>query len=91
MKGLDQELRNPQAVDVLGEVRSRIERFTARNLSYQSDSLNAFTGNLNHYRSRTPATYHYWGLPVNFPEQAFVRKPSEPLEAFFGHKVQPSQ
>ena len=50
--------------------RAHVERFTARELSHQSDSLNAFMGILNEFEDQVPPTYHYWGLPTSYPGRA---------------------
>ena len=49
------------------QLRSHLERFTGRNLSHASDSINAFMGILREYASQEPVIHHYYGLPLNHP------------------------
>ena len=48
---------------------SEVERFTARELSYEADSLNAFMGVINYYKngqgSQSSPLYTYIGLPLD--------------------------
>ena len=53
--------------NVISQLRKHVQRFTARNLTYETDSLSAFLVILNQYRNRSPSIYHFWGLPVNYP------------------------
>ncbi|KAF4981493.1 hypothetical protein FDECE_17688 [Fusarium decemcellulare] len=45
-----------------------IEEYSARNLSYDGDGLNAFLGILNHYESLNTdlrgVVSHFWGIPI---------------------------
>ena len=59
------------------ELRSHLERYTARELSYESDSMIAFNGILREYARQEPRIDHYWGLPINHP-----RVDSPPFSAF---------
>ena len=49
------------------QIRQHVQRFTARDLTYETDSLSAFLGILNQYRNTSPSIYHFWGLPINYP------------------------
>ncbi len=44
-----------------------IERYTHRELSYQSDALNALRGLFQSFSSNTDSWIHYWGIPVRPP------------------------
>ena len=65
--GLGQKADREESANVIYEIRDHVKRFTARKLSYESDSLHAFLGILNQYRNRSPPIHHFWGLPVNYP------------------------
>jgi hypothetical protein len=51
----------------IDELWTRIEEFSACELSHNSDSLNAFLEILKLYENCVPAVYHFWGLPTNYP------------------------
>ena len=51
----------------ISQIRQHVQRFTARDLTYETDSLSAFLGILNQYRNRSPSIHHFWGLPINYP------------------------
>lgn len=57
---------NPTGVLSTSSVLRQIEQYSLRELSYSSDSFNAFRGILNYYTSgrfiATPATHLAWGL-----------------------------
>ena len=65
--GLGQKADQEESANVISQIRDHVKRFTARELSYESDSLHAFLGILNQYRNRSPPIHHFWGLPVNYP------------------------
>ncbi|KJR81878.1 uncharacterized protein SPSK_03002 [Sporothrix schenckii 1099-18] len=46
-----------------GQVRGLLELFTARKLSVENDSLNAFLGVLHHFRRQDCPVRHLWGVP----------------------------
>lgn len=46
----------------LNHLQQRISEFTRRQLSYEEDSLDAFLGILEHYKTRD--VHHIWGLPI---------------------------
>jgi hypothetical protein len=50
----------------IDELRTRIEEFSACELSHSSDSLNALLEILKLYKNCVPAVYHFWGLPTNY-------------------------
>ena len=50
----------------ISQIRQHVQRFTARDLTYETDSLSAFLGILNQYRNRSPSIYHFWVLPINY-------------------------
>ena len=64
--GLGQKADQEESAKVISQIRDHVKRFTARELSYESDSLYAFLGILNQYRNRSPPIHHFWGLPVNY-------------------------
>jgi hypothetical protein len=49
----------------LGCFAKHVERFTARELTYPSDGLNAIMGILDNLGNEN-MIYHHWGLPINF-------------------------
>lgn len=51
--------------NMLGGFEEHVERFTARELTYPSDGLNAFMGILDNLGNQN-MIYHHWGLPINF-------------------------
>ena len=58
--------------ETLSKSRNEVERFTARELSYETESLNAFQGMLNYYRNghgpQSFPLYTHLGLPLNSGE-----------------------
>ena len=56
--------------------RDEVERYTARELSYETDSLNAFQGMLNYYKNghgpQSFPLYTHLGLPLNSGESPGV-------------------
>ena len=59
----------------IDELRTRIEEFSACELSQSSDSLNAFLGILQPYENCVPAVYHFWGLPTNYRGKTRIPHP----------------
>ena len=51
----------------ISQIRQHTRLFTARDLTYKTDSLSAFLGILNQYRNRSPSISYFWGLPINYP------------------------
>ena len=55
--------------ETLSKFQNEVERYTARELSYESDSLNAFKGILSYYRNghgpQSFPLYTHLGLPLN--------------------------
>lgn len=51
--------------DMLGGFEKHVERFTARELTYPSDGLNAIMGILDNLGNGN-MIYHHWGLPINY-------------------------
>lgn len=45
-------------------IQHRISEYTARSLSFESDTLNAFLGALRHFRNPECSISHVWGVPV---------------------------
>ena len=60
----------------LSKFLSEVERYTARELSYETDSLNAFRGMLNYYKNghgpQSFPLYTHLGLPLNSGESPSV-------------------
>jgi hypothetical protein len=54
-----------------------IEEFSAKSLTYETDSLRAFAGILGHLRISNPPIWHLWGVPMqedsSFTEDYFRR------------------
>ncbi|OAG12783.1 HET-domain-containing protein, partial [Paraphaeosphaeria sporulosa] len=48
-----------------GDITERISTYVQRELSYESDSLNAFMGILNQFWKSDEPLYHLWGLPFH--------------------------
>lgn len=48
------------------DIAARISEYSRRDLTYDSDALNAFTGILRAYENMNPPLYHFWGVPI-FP------------------------
>ena len=49
------------------QLRSHLELFTTRELSNESDSINAFMGILREHAREEPVISHYLGLPTKHP------------------------
>ena len=66
----------PTERETLSRFSNEVERYTARELSYEMDSLNAFKGMLNYYRNgRGPLSfplYTHLGLPLNSGESPSI-------------------
>ena len=58
--------------ETLSRFQNEVERYTARELSYETDSLNAFQGMLNYYKNghgpQSFPLYTHIGLPLNSGE-----------------------
>ncbi|KAF9630445.1 hypothetical protein BFW01_g1007 [Lasiodiplodia theobromae] len=57
---------------VIPDVCDRIQEYSMRKLSYQSDSLNAIMGVLHTFESSNPPIYHYQGVPIIPPAEALL-------------------
>ena len=64
------DLLEPKHNELVKELEQHVFRYTARELSYQSDSLNAFMGILSQYRGGERPINHFLGLPVFRKEQS---------------------
>lgn len=58
------DLLEPKYNESVKELERHVTRYTARELSYPSDSLNAFMGILSLYRSGDREINHFLGLPI---------------------------
>lgn len=65
--GVGQNPDQEESLKVISQIRDHVKCFTARQLSYESDSLHAFLGILNQYGKGSAPINHCWGLPVNYP------------------------
>lgn len=54
---------------------AHINEYTRRNLTYPSDSLNAFRGVLKAYERLRPAAVHVWGIPFLLGSDGVIRQP----------------
>jgi hypothetical protein len=59
------------------DAETRIREYIQRELSYQSDALNAFTGVLQQLWKAWPPVYHFWGL--TFDASNLVSNPEDAL------------
>lgn len=62
------------------DIYHRIEEYSQRKLSYDSDALNAFTGVFNAFKA-FGLVHHFWGIP-NFPEDQLGKIPIDASFAF---------
>ena len=58
------------------DIFNRIKEFLLRDLSYESDILNAFLGILHRFRSFKEPLYHFWGVPFE-PDRTRKDVPEE--------------
>lgn len=56
-----------------------VQQYSKRQLSYQTDALNAFEGLLSALTHADSNSSHAWGLPVNILDQALLWRTAEPL------------
>ena len=64
------------------KVQELLEQYTARKLSYDDDSLNAFQGVLRHYRNQEgQEVRHLWGVPYILHD-AIIKHYSQHVEAY---------
>jgi hypothetical protein len=64
------------------EVQELLEQYTARKLSYDGDSLNAFRGVLRHYGNQEgQEVRHLWGVPYILHD-AIIKHYSQHVEAY---------
>lgn len=62
-------------------IERRLNGFLQRDLTYDSDVLNAFSGVLHYAWTQSPYIYHFWGLP--FPSRVPYETTNLPLESSF--------
>lgn len=67
--------REEDRVRVSSGIFAHINEYTRRNLTYPSDSLNAFRGVLRAYERLRPAAVHVWGVPFLLGPDGVIRQP----------------
>ncbi|OJD33178.1 uncharacterized protein BKCO1_32000106 [Diplodia corticola] len=66
----------------LPDACARIEEYSKRNLSYQSDSLNAITGVLQTLELSDPPIHHYYGVPMLQPSEREAEPSTSNMDGF---------
>lgn len=79
------DLLEPKRDELVKELERNVTQYTARELSYQSDSLNAFMGILSQYRRGDRPINHFLGLPIFRIEKSRVK--ADMVPSFFASLV----
>lgn len=69
------QYRGEDRVRASSGIFAHINEYTRRNLTYPSDSLNAFLGVLRAYERLQPAAMHIWGVPFLVAPDGAIRQP----------------
>lgn len=69
------QYRGEDRVRASSGIFAHINEYTRRDLTYPSDSLNAFLGVLRAYERLRPAAMHVWGIPFLVGSDGAVRQP----------------
>lgn len=69
------QYRGEDRVRASSGIFAHINEYTRRNLTYPSDSLNAFLGVLKAYEQLRPAAMHIWGVPFLVGSDGAIRQP----------------
>jgi Heterokaryon incompatibility protein (HET) len=51
-------------IEISGQCKDKIEAYTQRNFTFQTDRLNGFLGIFRTFSKLQPPVYHIWGIPV---------------------------